>query len=199
MPAASETPAAEAPVIFTLGHSTHLIERLLELLGQHRIATLADVRSFPSSRKWPQFNQEPLAESLECAGITYRWMKLLGGRRHSKRSDSPHVAWQHPAFRSYADYTDSAEFAAGLEELIALAAAARTAYMCSEGLWWRCHRRIISDHLVARGWRVEHIMPTGKLSAHTLSAFARVADGKIIYDGSTIQGSDGTTASKPPR
>lgn len=199
MPSASEKPAAETPLIFTIGHSTHPIERFLELLGQHRIATLADVRSFPSSRKWPQFNQEPLAESLERAGIAYRWMKLLGGRRHSKRADSPHSAWQHPAFRSYADYTDSADFTAGVAELIELASAARTAYMCSEGLWWRCHRRIISDHLVVRGWRVEHIMPTGKLSTHVLSPFARVANGKIIYDGSTIQGSDGTTASKPAR
>ncbi|MHB8383286.1 MAG: DUF488 domain-containing protein [Candidatus Binataceae bacterium] len=199
MPTASETPVADAPLIFTIGHSTHPIERFLELLGQHRIATLADVRSFPSSRKWPQFNQAPLAESLERAGIAYRWMKPLGGRRHGNRADSPHGAWQHPAFRSYADYTDSAEFAAGLAELIELAAQARTAYMCSEGLWWRCHRRIISDHMVVRGWRVEHIMPTGKLSAHVLASFARVTGGRIIYDGSTIQGSDGTTGLKPAR
>ncbi|MGC1676667.1 MAG: DUF488 domain-containing protein [Candidatus Binataceae bacterium] len=199
MPTASETPEADGPLVFTIGHSTHPIERFLELLGQHRIATLADVRSYPSSRKWPQFNQEPLSESMKRAGVGYQWMKLLGGRRHSKRADSPHGAWQHPAFRSYADYTDGADFAVGLAELIELATAARTAYMCSEGLWWRCHRRIISDHLVVRGWRVEHIMPTGKLSAHELSSFARVAEGKIIYDGSTIQGSAGTTSSKPAR
>ncbi len=199
MPTASETPEADGPLVFTIGHSTHPIERFLELLGQHRIATLADVRSYPSSRKWPQFNQEPLSESMKRAGVGYQWMKLLGGRRHSKRADSPHGAWQHPAFRSYADYTDGADFAVGVAELIELATAARTAYMCSEGLWWRCHRRIISDHLVVRGWRVEHIMPTGKLSAHELSSFARVAEGKIIYDGSTIQGSAGTTSSKPAR
>ena len=196
---ASESSAGGEPLIFTIGHSTHPIERFLELLGQHRIAILADVRSFPSSRKWPQFNQDALAVSLERAGVAYRWMKRLGGRRHSKSADSPHHAWKHPAFRSYADYSDGAEFAAGLAELIELAAGARTAYMCSEGLWWRCHRRIISDNLLARGWRVEHIMPTGKLSAHVLAAFARVADGRVIYDGSTIQGSDGTTESKPAR
>jgi uncharacterized protein (DUF488 family) len=196
---ASETSADGETLIFTVGHSTHPLERFLELLGAHRIAILADVRSFPSSRKWPQFNQEALAESLERAGVAYRWMKSLGGRRRARRADSPHLAWEHPAFRAYADYTESADFAAGLADLIGLAAGARTAYMCSEGLWWRCHRRIISDHLVIRGWRVMHIMPTGKLSAHVLAPFARIADGRIIYDGSTIQGSAGTTESKPAR
>src|SRR5580693_10549564 len=95
-----------------------------------------------------------------------------GGRRHSKRADSPHVAWTVAAFRSYADYTESAEFAEGLDGLIALAAAARTAIMCSEGLWWRCHRRIVSDQMMVRGWDVEHIMPDGKLTAHRLPDFA---------------------------
>jgi len=169
---------------FTVGHSTHPIERFLELLGEQRVAMLADVRSFPSSRRWPQFNQENLRGSLERAGIEYRWMKNLGGRRHSVRPDSPHSAWTHPAFRSYADYTESAEFEAGLAELIDAAVARRSAYMCSEGLWWRCHRRIISDNLVVRGWDVEHIMPAGKLSRHQLAAFARVANGRIVYDGS---------------
>jgi uncharacterized protein (DUF488 family) len=138
---------------------------------------------FPSSKRWPQFNQAELSESLKRANIDYRWMQRLGGRRSSKRKDSPHTAWEHPAFRSYADYTESAEFAEGLDELTQAALGARTAYMCSEGLWWRCHRRIISDHLVIRGWTVEHIMPMGKLSAHALASFARVVDERIIYDG----------------
>jgi len=153
------------------------------LLGEHRIATAADVRSFPSSKRWPQFNQAELSASLERAGIEYRWIKHLGGRRTSTRDDSPHTAWEHPAFRSYADYTESGDFEAGLRELTQAAASARTAYMCSEGLWWRCHRRIISDHLVIRDWTVEHIMPTGKLSPHVLAPFARVVEGRIIYDG----------------
>ncbi|HEY9158167.1 DUF488 domain-containing protein [Candidatus Binatus sp.] len=156
---------------------------MLELLGEHRIAIVADVRSFPSSKRWPQFNQAELSTSLERAGIEYRWIKRLGGRRHSKRGDSPHTAWEHPAFRSYADYTESADFEDGMRELTQAAAAARTAYMCSEGLWWRCHRRIISDNLVIRDWTVEHIMPAGKLSLHVLAPFARVTDGRIIYDG----------------
>ena len=144
---------------------------------------MADVRSFPSSKRWPQFNQSELSELLKRANIDYQWLQRLGGRRHSKRDDSPHTAWEHPAFRSYADYTESAEFGEGLHELTQGALGARTAYMCSEGLWWRCHRRIISDHLVIRGWTVEHIMPTGKLSAHELTPFARVVDGRIVYDG----------------
>jgi uncharacterized protein (DUF488 family) len=172
--------------IFTIGHSTHPIERFLELLGQHEIALVADVRSFPSSRRWPQFNQEAFSDSLLRAGVEYRWMKRLGGRRHSKREDSPHIAWTHPAFRSYADYTESAEFAEGLEELMEVAARVRTAYMCSEGLWWRCHRRIISDHLITRGWHVDHIMPDGKLRPHEIAPFARIVDGRIIYDAAAV-------------
>jgi uncharacterized protein (DUF488 family) len=179
--------AQDSPLIFTIGHSTHPIEEFLALLGQHRIALLADVRSFPSSRRWPQFNQAELAKSLERAGVEYRWMKALGGRRHGVAPGSPHRAWTHPAFRSYADYADTDEFAAALEELCAAARECRLAYMCSEGLWWRCHRRIISDHLAARGWSVEHIMPDGKLRTHELASFARIADGRLIYDGESAK------------
>lgn len=169
--------------IYTIGHSTHPIETFLGLLGTHEIRTLVDVRSFPGSRRWPQFNQDELQRSVEQAGIDYRWLKSLGGRRHSTRVDSPHVAWENRAFRSYADYADGPEFAAGLEELLRIAITARSAIMCSEGLWWRCHRRIVSDYLTARGWNVQHIMPDGKLAAHALSDFASVDRGHIIYDG----------------
>ena len=169
-------------LIFTIGHSTHPIEEFLALLSQHEILSLADVRSYPTSKRWPHFNQEQLRRALERAGIDYRWMKSLGGRRKSKDATSPHTAWQIPAFRSYADYADTDDFRAGLDELIALAEQKRIAYMCSEGLWWRCHRRIISDHLIIRGWTVMHIMPTGKLTEHALPDFARVEDGRVIYD-----------------
>jgi uncharacterized protein (DUF488 family) len=147
------------------------------LIGEQKIAIVADVRSFPSSKRWPQFNQAELSASL-------------GGRRSSKRVDSPHIAWQLPAFRSYADYTESVDFEEGLRELTTAAEASRTAYMCSEGLWWRCHRRIISDNLIVRDRTVEHIMPTGKLSPHVLAPFARVVDGRIIYDGVAAKESD---------
>jgi uncharacterized protein (DUF488 family) len=172
----------ESNRIFTIGHSTHPIEDFLALLSQHEISALADVRSYPSSRRWPHFNQEELQRAVERAGLEYRWFKSLGGRRHSKDSASPHTAWQIPAFRSYADYADSDAFREGLGELIALAERKLAAYMCSEGLWWRCHRRIISDHLVVRGWMVTHIMPTGKLTEHSLPDFARVENDRLIYD-----------------
>src|SRR5262249_10227102 len=174
--------SSRSATIYTVGHSTHPIERFVELLTQHQIEVLADVRSFPSSKRWPQFNQGALKDSLAGAGIEYRWMKQLGGRRHGVRPDSPHTAWTHPAFHSYADYADTDEFGADLDELIETAASSRVAYMCSEGLWWRCHRRIISDHLLIRGWKVEHIMPDGKLRAHELPDFARVVKDRIVYD-----------------
>lgn len=169
--------------LFTIGHSTHPIDTLVELLRQHRIVALADGRSFPSSRKWPQFNQAALSAALVESAIDYKWLKALGGRRHSPRADSPHQGWRVEAFRSYADYADTEEFRRGLGELIEIASARRTAIMCSEGLWWRCHRRIISDHLTIRGWRIEHILPDGKLVAHELPEFARVEHGRIFYDG----------------
>jgi uncharacterized protein (DUF488 family) len=169
--------------LYTLGHSTHPIERFLELLAEHLIAILTDVRSFPGSRRWPQFNQESLAQALGRAGVEYRWLKSLGGRRHGKRADSPHVAWTVAAFRSYADYTEGSEFAEGLEQLITTASSAPTAIMCSEGLWWQCHRRIIADQMTMREWDVEHIMPDGKLTAHRLPDFASVVEGRIVYDG----------------
>ena len=181
--AAEFPPGPSRPTLYTVGHSTHPIERFLELLCEHRITILTDVRSFPSSRRWPQFNQEPFAQALGRAGIEYRWIKSLGGRRHSKRPASPHVAWTVAAFRSYADHTESAEFAEGLDQLIELASVAHAAMMCSEGLWWQCHRRIVSDQMTVRGWDVAHIMPNGKLTAHRLPEFASVVDGQIVYDG----------------
>lgn len=181
-PQANSRDAPANGAIFTVGHSTHPIEKFLELLSEHRIEVVADVRSYPSSRRWPQFNQEQLSDSLARAQIQYQWFKALGGRRHSKRKDSPHTAWQVPAFRSYADYADTPEFEDGLAELVAKAMHRHVAYMCSEGLWWQCHRRIISDCLTVRGWRVEHILPVGKLAPHVLAPFARVVEGRIVYD-----------------
>jgi len=175
--------AESSRLLFTIGHSTHPVETFLGLLAQHEVGLLADVRSYPSSRRWPQFNQAELQASVERARVTYRWLKALGGRRNLKRPDSPHTAWRIPAFRAYADYTETAEFAAALDELIDAASAVRVAIMCSEGLWWRCHRRIISDHLTVRRWDVRHIMPDGKLVGHALADFASVYDSGIVYDG----------------
>jgi uncharacterized protein (DUF488 family) len=167
-------------VLHTLGHSTHAIEDFLGLLGQHQIALLVDVRSYPSSKRWPHFNQEALRESVERAGIGYSWLKGLGGRRRLA-AESINDGWEHSAFRAYADYIATAEGQAGLSELIELAGAKRTAIMCSEGLWWQCHRRIISDYMTVRGSEIVHIMPDGKPVPHRLTPFASERDGIIEY------------------
>jgi uncharacterized protein (DUF488 family) len=142
---------------------------------------VADVRSYPSSRRWPQFNQNALEASLTIENIAYLWLKPLGGRRHTKREHSPNAAWEQDSFRSYADYADGVEFAGGLADLLAAAVRARTAIMCAEGLWWQCHRRIISDHLLARGPKVVHILPNGQATAHKLTEFAKQAQGRLTY------------------
>jgi uncharacterized protein (DUF488 family) len=141
---------------------------------------LADVRSYPSSKRWPQFNQEPLREAVERAGIEYRWLKGLGGRRRLT-GESINDGWEHPAFRAYADYIAGAEGRVALSELIEMANANRSAIMCSEGLWWQCHRRIISDYMAVRGWEIVHIMPDGKPVPHRLTLFAVERDGVIEY------------------
>jgi uncharacterized protein (DUF488 family) len=178
----SSKSSAKAKLIHTIGHSTHSIEEFLALLHQHDIGAVIDVRSFPSSRKWPHFNEKELKTSLIMDVIVYLVMKSLGGRRSGVNPDSPHRAWKIPAFHSYADYAEGVEFKKGFADLIAIASRERTAYMCSEGLWWRCHRRIISDHLLVAQWKVMHIMPDGKLVEHALPDFARVIDGRLRYD-----------------
>ena len=145
-------------------------------------AALVDVRAFPASRRHPQFGREVLADVSARRSIAYHWMPALGGRRRAVVTTSPHVAWEVPAFRNYADYADTPEFAAALGELETIARAAPTAFMCAEALWWRCHRRLIADQLLVRGWDVRHIGADGRLTPHRLPEFARVADRRIIYD-----------------
>jgi uncharacterized protein (DUF488 family) len=164
--------------VFTVGHSTHSLEELLALLAGHGVARLADVRRFPRSRRHPQFNLESLRDA---PGIDYRHLPALGGRRRP-RPDSPNGGWEHPAFRGYADHALTPEFAAGLAELLALAAERPTAVMCAEAPWWRCHRRLIADRLAALGWTVCHIGPDGGLTGHVLPDFAVVQpDATILY------------------
>ena len=167
-------------LMHTIGHSTHPIENFLGLLEQYRIALIADVRSYPSSKRWPQFNQEALQASLERAGIEYRWLKELGGRRRGV-AESINDGWEHAAFRAYADHAATAEGQQALGGLIETAGATRSAIMCSEGLWWRCHRRIIADYMTVRGWEIVHIMPDGKPAPHRLTPFAQVRNDVIEY------------------
>lgn len=170
--------------LYSIGHSNRPLDDFLALLRAHDIAGLADVRAFPASRRWPHFGREALEESLPEHGVRYLWIPELGGRRKpSKGVESRHKAWTVDAFRHYADYAETAAFESGLAKLLELAAAGPAAYMCAEALYWQCHRRLISDHLLVRGHEVLHIGGRGKAEAHRLTSFARVVEGKLIYDG----------------
>jgi uncharacterized protein (DUF488 family) len=157
------------------------MEDFLSLLHENKIGTLADVRSFPGSRKWPHFNKENLAVSLEKEKIRYVHIPALGGRRKVKK-DSHNTAWRHEAFRGYADYMESDDFKKGIAELTAIAKKERTAYMCSEAVWWSCHRSLISDLLKVNGWEVLHIMGKGKVQEHPYTSAATIKNGKLSYE-----------------
>lgn len=171
----------EEKLIWTIGHSTHSFEELLRMLKQCNIEVLLDIRSYPSSRKYPQFNKDSLRESLEINGIAYTHILKLGGRRKVTPS-SKNIAWRHPAFRGYADYMDTPDFKEGIEQLKKIASERRTAFMCSEAVWWRCHRSLVSDYLKAEGWKVMHIMARGKTTEHPNSSAATIIDGTLHYD-----------------
>ena len=170
--------------LFTIGHSTHSEEEFVGLLSRHGIKNLVDVRRFPGSRKYPHFNREHLAKAVRAASVQYHWLEALGGRRHSK-SDAPSVnlGLRNESFRSYADYMQTEAFRDGIAKLFEIAESGPTAYMCSEGLFWRCHRRLISDYLVAQEREVRHIMPNGELQPHTLTTGAATHDGTVTYPG----------------
>ena len=152
--------------VWTIGHSTRPIDAFLELLTAHGVEAIADVRRYPGSRRHPQFGREALQLSLERGGFGYRWIPRLGGRR-APRKDSKNTQWRSAAFRGYADYTETEEFATGLAELLDLATLKRTAIMCAELLWWQCHRMIVSDVLRARGIEVLHIMDATPAQPHS--------------------------------
>lgn len=171
--------------IWTIGHSTRTLAELLELLAVNEIEAVADVRSYPGSRRYPHFNAEALSESLADCGVEYVPMKQLGGRRRS-RPDSPNTVWRSSAFRGYADYMETVEFRDGIEVLLGLARLKRTAVMCAEAVWWRCHRSMISDYLKASGATVEHIMDDGKNAIHPFTSAARVENGKLVYGPATL-------------
>ena len=166
--------------IWTIGHSTRSTDELLALLHSNGIEALADVRRFPGSRKFPQFGADALRDSLHGAGITYEPFVELGGRR-KPAPGSPNTAWRSAAFRGYADYMQTAEFRAGIERLAALAAAKRTAIMCSEVLWWRCHRGLLADWFKARGVTVLHILDARHVVEHPWTSAAHFANGALDY------------------
>jgi uncharacterized protein (DUF488 family) len=171
--------------IWSVGHGARPLEEFLAMLRAAEIDALADVRLMPGSRRHPHFGVEPLSDALSEVGIAYLHLAELGGRREP-RADSPHRALRVAAFRGYADHMSTEEFARGYERLTSLASESRTAFMCAETLWWRCHRRLIADRLAVDGWTVTHLLAPGKSEPHVLWDAARKADGHLVYDAGTL-------------
>ena len=168
--------------IWTVGHSTRGGEEFGKILAAQGIEVLVDVRSFPGSRRYPQFNKPALSESLANLGIEYKHAPALGGRR-TPRVDSHNTAWRNASFRAYADHMETEEFRNGVKELLQLAGERRVAVMCAEAVWWRCHRSLISDYLKAAGHRVVHIIDEKKTEEHPFTSAARIVDGELTYRG----------------
>jgi len=168
--------------LWTVGHSTLSIEQLIEALRSFEIKVLADVRSFPGSRRYPHFNRESLSGSLADAGIEYQHFPELGGRRRA-RPDSVNMTWRNESFRGYADYMETNAFREGITRLLNVARARATVVMCAEAVWWRCHRSLISDYLKASGVEVTHIMAAGKSQPHPFTSAARIVNGELSYRG----------------
>lgn len=171
-------------VVFTVGHSTRTLAEFVALLRQVDITLVVDVRSIPRSRTVPQFNGDTLPGSLAAEGIGYLALGALGGRRHHRKGAPPsqNLYWRVAAFRNYADYAETDEFRAGLDALREMAHHDRCAIMCAEAVWWRCHRRIITDYLLVGGMRVDHIMAQGHVVAATLTPGVRLmANGTLRY------------------
>lgn len=168
--------------LYSIGHWNYSVEQLLGLLARHAIKSLVDIRRFPGSRKFPHLNQESLSAGLEQGGVEYHWLESLGGRRHSRKDFvSPNSGLRNESFRNYADYMGTPEFREGIDRLLEIATRKRTAMMCAEAMFWRCHRRLVSDYLLTRGIIVEHIMPSGDLHRHTMTDAARIENGELVY------------------
>lgn len=170
--------------IYTIGHSNHDFATFVELLRQHQIGALVDIRRFASSRTCPQFNHDHLAQALPSHGIAYHWIEALGGRRSKlKGVTSPNGGLRNQSFRNYADYMLTEGFRDGINALLKIAESQTAAIMCAENVFWRCHRRLVSDYLTARGVAVEHIFPGGESKPHVLTDSAQVENRSVTYPG----------------
>lgn len=178
----SDTVKTNLPAIWTVGHSTRTIEEFIDILQANRIEILVDVRHFPGSRKFPHFNKGALQDALGAVGIRYEHLVELGGRRPVRR-DSHNVAWRNVSFRGYADYMETQPFRDGVDRLLEVARAGRTAILCSEAVWWRCHRSMIADYLKAMGMHVFHILGTNKVEEHPYTSPAQLVGGRLSYEG----------------
>jgi uncharacterized protein (DUF488 family) len=169
--------------VWTIGHSTRTADEFISLLRPQEIDRLADIRTIPQSRRHPHFGRDALSARLAAEGVQYRHFKDLGGLR-KPRADSVNGAWKNQAFRGYADHMETAEFAASVDELLAFGAGGRVAVMCAEAVWWRCHRMLLSDALVARAIDVQHILGAASVQPHRLTPFAQIQDGgHVRYPG----------------
>ena len=167
--------------IWTIGHSTRAIDEFIALLKENEIKLLVDVRAWPGSKRYPQFNKDALKESLNAHGIRYEHFPELGGKRKSK-PDSRNTAWRNTSFRGYADYMETEQFQRGIERLLDVAAETDpTAIMCAEAVWWRCHRSLIADYLKARGVKVLHVLGANKVDPHPYTSAARIVNGELSY------------------
>ena len=172
--------------LYTIGHSTRAIEELIAALQAHSVKTLVDIRAFPMSQRLPHFNRENLEKSLAEAGIRYLWMKELGGRRRKSLEASPNVALRNDSFRYYADYMLTPDFEQAMAELVKIGKRSRTAYMCAERVYFKCHRMLVSDWLAAHGHEVLHIDNEKPANPHKLMSEARLEDGRLIYRGDRL-------------
>lgn len=168
--------------IWTVGHSTHPFDEFADMLKSFKIEQVVDIRSMPGSNKFPQFNKDNLEKSLPKNKIRYVHLEKLGGRRKAK-PDSQNTVWRNKSFRAYADYMETAEFEEGLKELKIVASKKPVAVMCSEAVWWRCHRSMVADQLKAEGWTVSHIMDVDKSQEHPYTQPAKLVNGELHYGG----------------
>jgi uncharacterized protein (DUF488 family) len=178
------------PSIWTVGHSTRTLEDFLRILEAEKIEILVDVRHFPGSRRFPHFNQAALRDALAGAGIRYEHLVELGGRR-PPQADSHNLAWRNDSFRGYADYMETEFFGQGMERLLEISSQGRTAIMCSEAVWWRCHRSMIADYLKAHGVQVLHIQAINKIQEHPYTSAARIVNGELSYRGIVEENDEG--------
>lgn len=188
------TKSVRPEVIRTFGHGTLSQQDFIRIVTKAGIERIVDIRSFPGSRRNPQFGREAMETWLPEADLGYTWIRDLGGRRKPHK-DSRHITLRHEAFRAYADYMETDDFASGIEQLLETAADESCAVMCSESVWWRCHRRLLADHLVlVEGITVLDLMHDGRESAHLVTPGVRKSDGVLIYDQNPDQPSTGGTS-----
>ena len=173
-------------VLITVGHSTHTMEDFSRLLGDAGVHGLVDIRIGPGSKRNPQFQRTAMTDWMPASGVAYRWERRLGGFRKSP-DDSPDVALRNESFRGYAAHMRTAQFHDALHELLTRAIDQRTTVMCSEAVWWRCHRRLVADAAtLLHGWQVQHLMPDGRLTPHRLTDGVRTAGNELVYDAGLL-------------